>query len=244
MSSPSPSSLTLVTGGTTTFTETFQPQNGFNSSVSLSYTGRPAGLTFSPSSPTLSGSLPINQTITATASTATAPGDYTITITASGGGATQTATLPVSVQTFTISPPSPTSLTLGQGANTTFVETFQAQNGFSSSVSRSYSGGPSGLIRVPSPFPAHRRLTKPSPQPPPRRLRQGTTQSQLRLPEEVSLKLQPCPSPSMRHRSTLRTTASSLAASTSRCWGAIRMRRVGWRGSTRSISAPRLAIRS
>jgi hypothetical protein len=145
MSAPSPSSLTLVTGGTTTFTETFQPQNGFNSSVSLSYSGGPSGLTFSPSSLNVSGSSPINQTITATASTATPPGNYTITITASGGGATQTSTLPVSVETFTLSPPQPTSLTMGQGANTTFVETLQAQNGFSSSVSLSYSGGPSGL---------------------------------------------------------------------------------------------------
>ncbi len=149
MSTPSPSSFTLVTGGATTFTETFQPQNGFNSSVSLSYTGGPAGLTFSSSSLNVSGSSPINQTINANVATGTAPGNYTVTITASGGGVTQTATLGVSVETFTISPPSPTSLTLGQGANTTFVETFQAQNGFSSSVSLSYSGGPSGLTFSP-----------------------------------------------------------------------------------------------
>ncbi len=149
MSTPSPSSFTLVTGGATTFTETFQPQNGFNSSVSLSYTGGPAGLTFSPSSLNVSGSSPINQTINANVATGTAPGNYTVTITASGGGVTQTATLGVSVETFTISPPSPTSLMLGQGANTTFVETLQAQNGFSSSVSLSYSGGPSGLTFSP-----------------------------------------------------------------------------------------------
>jgi len=149
MSAPLPSSLTLVTGAATTFVEAFQAQGGFNSVVSLSYSGAPSGLTFSPSSLTLSGSSPINQTVTATASSITAPGNYTITITASGGGGTQTTTLPVAVDTFTLSPPSPSSLTLGQGANTTLVETFQAQNGFSSPVSLSYSGAPSGLTFSP-----------------------------------------------------------------------------------------------
>jgi hypothetical protein len=86
----SPSSRSLLPGGSTTYAVTVTPSNGFNNPVTLSGGGLPAGATmsFSPS-PVASGS----STMTLATSTSTRPGSYVITITGTGGGLTHTTTV-------------------------------------------------------------------------------------------------------------------------------------------------------
>ncbi|RLF97485.1 hypothetical protein DRN58_08720, partial [Thermococci archaeon] len=84
--SATPSSRTVVRGGSTTYTVSLTSQNGFNSSVSLGISGLPSGCThnFNPGSVTPTGS----STLTVTTSTSTPTGTYTLTITGTGGGKT------------------------------------------------------------------------------------------------------------------------------------------------------------
>ncbi|RLG55505.1 MAG: hypothetical protein DRN95_07785, partial [Candidatus Hydrothermarchaeota archaeon] len=84
--SATPSSGTVVQGGSTTYTVSLTSQNGFSSSVSLSISGLPSGCThnFNPDSVTPTGS----STLTVTTSTSTPTGTYTLTITGTGGGKT------------------------------------------------------------------------------------------------------------------------------------------------------------
>jgi len=79
--SASPNSMTIVQGTSGASTITVSPQNGFNSSVSLSASGLPSGVTasFNPSSTTSTS------TLTMTASSAAATGTVTVTVTGTSG---------------------------------------------------------------------------------------------------------------------------------------------------------------
>src|SRR5206468_3019770 len=94
--SASPGSLTVVQGTSGTSTITVTPLNGFNSSVSLSASGVPSGVTaaFNPSSTTTTS------TLTLTASSTAATGTVTITVTGSSGGLTKTTTITLTVQSI------------------------------------------------------------------------------------------------------------------------------------------------
>ena len=90
-----PSSRTVSRGGSTTYSVTVTPLNGFNSSVSLSVSGLPnrASGSFSPNSFATGGG-----TSTLTVKTAKqSHGTSTLTISATGGGQTQTATATIAV---------------------------------------------------------------------------------------------------------------------------------------------------
>ena len=144
--SASPTSVTVVQGGSGTSTITTVALNGFNASISLSASGLPSGASagFSPTSIAAPGSGSSTLTLTAGASTAT--GTYTITITGSGGGKSHTATVTFTVNVapeFSISA-SPTSVTVVQGGSGTSTITTVALNGFNASISLSASGLPSG----------------------------------------------------------------------------------------------------
>ena len=95
--SAAPASVTITQGGNGSSTITTNVSGGFNSSLSLSVSGLPAGVavTFSPSSIAAPGSG--SSTMTIAASTAAATGTATVTVTATGGGKTHTATVSLTV---------------------------------------------------------------------------------------------------------------------------------------------------
>jgi hypothetical protein len=95
--SASPTSVSVAQGGTKTATISTTISNGFNSAVSLSASGLPAGVTasFSPTSIAAPGSG--NSTLTFTASSTATTGTSTVTINASGGGVSHSTTISLSV---------------------------------------------------------------------------------------------------------------------------------------------------
>jgi pro-kumamolisin-like protein/IPT/TIG domain-containing protein len=141
--STSPSSLTLSQGANGTSTITVNAQNGFGGNVTLSASGLPSGVTasFSPN--------PANtaSTLTLTANSAATIGTATVTITGTSGSLTNTTTIALTVNSvgnYTLSA-SPNSLSITQGANGTSTIRVTSQGGFSSGVTLSASGLPSGV---------------------------------------------------------------------------------------------------
>ena len=141
----SPSSLSLVQGTAGGSTVTVTPQNGFSGSVSLSASGLPSGVStsFNPVSTTSSS------TLTLTASGTATTGTVTVTITGTSGSLTNSTTITLTVTAaavpdFVLSA-SPNTLSILQGNIGTSTVTATPQNGFSSSVSLSASGLPSGV---------------------------------------------------------------------------------------------------
>lgn len=146
--SASPSSLTINQASTGTSTITVTSTNGFNSSVALTATGLPTGVTaaFVPSSVTPPANGSGTSTLTLTVGTSVATGSYPITINGKSGSTTQTTTVTLTVaQPFTLSD-SPGSVTIVPGATGgTSTVTVTDHNGFSGTVSLSASGVPSGV---------------------------------------------------------------------------------------------------
>ena len=110
--SANPNTVSVAQGGQNTSTITVIPSNGFNSSVNLSASGLPNGVTagFSPNPTTTSSTLTFTATGTATTGTST------VTITGMSGSLTHTTTIQLTV-TPTVGPAatlSPTSLTWGK----------------------------------------------------------------------------------------------------------------------------------
>jgi len=143
--SASPSSVTITQGGSGTSTITVTDLGGFSGSVTLAASGLPSGVTagFSPN-PTTGTS-----TLTLTASATATTGSATVTITGTSGSLTATATVSLTVNAagtpnFTISA-SPASLTITQGSNGTSTITITSQNAFSSAVTLTASGLPTGV---------------------------------------------------------------------------------------------------
>ena len=95
--SASPTSVSVAQGGSGTSTISTTVSGGFNSSVSLSASGLPAGVTasFNPASIAAPGSG--SSTLTFTASSTATTGTSTVTVTATGGGITHTTTISLSV---------------------------------------------------------------------------------------------------------------------------------------------------
>jgi hypothetical protein len=92
-----PASASVVQGGSKTAAISTTVSGGFNSAISLSASGLPAGVTasFSPASIAAPGSG--SSTLTLTAGSTATIGTSNVTITASGGGITHTATIALSV---------------------------------------------------------------------------------------------------------------------------------------------------
>jgi chitinase len=97
--SDSPSSLSIKQGASGSSTITVASSNGYNSAVSLSVSGLPAGVTASFSSgsvtPPANGSA--TSTLTLTAGTTAAAGTASVTITGIGGSLTKTSTVSLTV---------------------------------------------------------------------------------------------------------------------------------------------------
>ncbi len=143
--SESGSPKTVTAGGSTTFTATVAPLNGFTGNVSLSLSGLPSGASgsFSPN-PITSGSG--SSTLTVSTSTTTPPGTYTLTITGTSGGTSHTTTVTLTVNSqsvgdFSVSA-APASRMITQGSSTTYTVTVGAINGFSGTVALSVQGLP------------------------------------------------------------------------------------------------------
>ncbi len=150
--SASPGSLSITRGTSGTSMVTITPQNGFSGSVSLSASGLPSGVTasFSPNPATATSTLTLAASGTATT------GTVTVTVTGTSGILANPTTISLTVTAapnFTLSA-SPGSLSIMQGASGTSTVTITPQNGFSSSVSLSASGLPSGVTASFSPNPA------------------------------------------------------------------------------------------
>jgi hypothetical protein len=153
--SASPTSLSVTQGSSATTTISTSVSNGFNSSVALSISGLPSGVTasFSPASIAAPGSG--SSTLTFTASSTATTGTFNTTVSATGGGITHTTVIPVTVNAatspnFTLSA-SPTSLSVATGGSGTSTISTTVSGGFNSAVSLSATGLPTGVTAAFSP---------------------------------------------------------------------------------------------
>src|SRR6266852_5909333 len=151
----SPASLSVTQGSSGSTTISTTVSGGFNSAVSLSASGLPAGVTasFSPASIAAPGSG--SSTLTLTASGTATTGTVNVTVTATGGGVTHTTTValtvnPAATPDFTVSA-SPTSVSIVQGSSGNSTISTTVSGGFNSAISLSASGLPSGVTASFSP---------------------------------------------------------------------------------------------
>jgi hypothetical protein len=147
--SASPTTLSVAQGGTNSTTISTTVSGGFNSAISLSATGLPAGVTasFSPASIAAPGSG--SSTLTFTASSTATTGTSTVTINASGGGVSHSTTVSLTVSAtatpnFSLSA-SPASLSVATGGSGTSTISTSVSGGFNSAISLSATGLPAGV---------------------------------------------------------------------------------------------------
>ncbi len=139
--SASPSSLSLAQGGSGNSTITSTVSGGFNSTIALSASGQPSGVTvgFSPGSISGAG----NATMAITVGSSVAAGTYPITVKGTSGSTTASTTVTLTVTgttgTFTLSA-APTALTVSKGSSGTVTVTTSASSSFSISLSASGQG--------------------------------------------------------------------------------------------------------
>ncbi len=139
--SASPASVSVAQGSSGTSTITSTVTDGFDSTISLSATGQPAGVTvgFSPTSITGAGT----STMTLTVASSTAAGTYSITVSGTSGSITESTTLSLTVTgtapIFTIHA-SPTSISVARGSSGTSTITTAVSGGFNSAITLSASG--------------------------------------------------------------------------------------------------------
>jgi kumamolisin len=148
--SPTAVSVTQGSSGTSTITSTVT--NGFDSAISLSATGQPAGVTvlFGPTS--ISGAGTSTMTITVGASAVA--GTYSLKVTGTSGSITEVVTVSLTVgkvsSNYTISA-SPTSISVDRGKSGTSTITTAVAGGFDSAISLSATGYPGGVTVTFSP---------------------------------------------------------------------------------------------
>ena len=144
--SRTPTSRTVPPGGSTTYTATVAPVNGFNGTVAFSVTGLPSGATatFSPASVTTSGST----TMSVATSAATPTGSYTLTIRGTSGPRVRTTTVTLWVNgDFSIAA-TPSSRTIAKGGVATYSVTITAGANFSGTVTLSVTGAPALATKI------------------------------------------------------------------------------------------------
>lgn len=147
--SASPASQTVTQGGSTSYTVSVAPSNGYTGSVTLSVTGLPSGAgaaSFS-TNPVMNGTG--TSTLTVNGGTAAA-GTYTLTIQGTDGilNLTHTATVTLIINApassdFSLSV-SPSTAVVKKGGTTKYGITVTPSGGFNSNVSLSVAGVPSG----------------------------------------------------------------------------------------------------
>jgi len=139
---PSPTSRTIVQGGSTSYYVGITRSPGFSGPVAFTVSGAGAGITATFTPNPASGA---NSSLAINAANDAAPGTYQLTITGTGGGQTRTAivNLTVNVPDFSISP-YPTSRTINPGGSTSYNINLTRVAGFTASIAFSISGLPSG----------------------------------------------------------------------------------------------------
>jgi subtilase family serine protease len=148
------SSVSLAQGRSGRLTVTTTISGGFDSSIALSATGQPTGvtITFNPTSIAAPGSGTSTMTLAVASTTKT--GKYTITVAGAGGGITQTTKVTLTVTTpanFTLSA-SPNAITVARGSSGTSAITATTGGGFDSAITLSASF--KGATFSPNPIPA------------------------------------------------------------------------------------------
>jgi galactose oxidase-like protein/PKD domain-containing protein len=144
--SATPSSQTILPGGSTSYTATVTPGTGFTGTVAFSVTGLPSGATatFNPVSVTTSGST----TMSVSTSAATPPGSYPLTIRGTSGPRIRTVNVTLVVNgDFSIAA-TPASRTIITGGVATYNVTITAGQGFSGTVNLTVSGAPSRATKT------------------------------------------------------------------------------------------------
>ncbi len=144
--SASPATLTVLQGNQGTSTITATINGGFNSSISLSATGMPSGVTVSFNPSTIPAPGAGNSTMTISVLHLSVPGTYPITVTGNGGGIKQTTAVTLTVapaEDFLLSA-SPGSIMINQGSQGTTTITSTISGAFNSSISLTASGAPPG----------------------------------------------------------------------------------------------------
>jgi PKD repeat protein len=96
--SVSPTKRQIQMGGSTSYTVSLTPTNGFTGQVTLSVSGQPSGTTTSFSSNPLNVSAPASSTLSIGTSATTPRGNNTLTITATSGTLTHTATAQLQIK--------------------------------------------------------------------------------------------------------------------------------------------------
>jgi PKD repeat protein len=96
--SVSPAKQVIGRGGSTSYTVSLTPSNGFTGQVTLSVTGQPSGTTTSFSPNPVNASTPASSTLSVGTSSTTKQGKYTLTITATSGTITHTATVALQIK--------------------------------------------------------------------------------------------------------------------------------------------------
>lgn len=139
-----PESQTVIQGNSTSYEVTLTSYNDFASEVTLEVSGLPSGATAEFDDSTITPTATTNLTVTVSDSTST--GSYTLTVTGTGGDKTHSDTATLVVQgaaDFSLQL-SPSSKTVVQGSTTSYLVIVTSYNGFSSPVSLSIAGLPSG----------------------------------------------------------------------------------------------------
>ncbi len=143
--SVSPSSQTVLAGGSVSYSITVAPLNDFSSAVTFGVSGLPTGVNGTFSSPSVTGSGSTTLTITTTAGIAA--GSSTLSIIGVSGSLNHSGTATLSVQA---APDyavvlSPSSQTVAAGGSVSYTVTVMPVNGFNSAVNFGVSGLPSGV---------------------------------------------------------------------------------------------------
>jgi len=148
----SPSTQTVTKGTAAGYTVSVSALNGFSGAVTLSATGVPSGVTFSPNPISTSGS----STMTVATSSLN-PGTYQLTVTGQSGSTTHSVGVTLVVQAaatgdFAISV-SPSTASIGRNSTTTYTVTITPQNGFAGAVNLTATDNSPGLTQSFSPNP-------------------------------------------------------------------------------------------
>jgi len=147
-----PANVTVVQGSSASVTVGITGVNGFNSQVSIVFTGMPGGVTASPAQFTLTSGG--QQTVAIAAAATAAAASATLTVTATAGSLTHGGKVALVVSaapdfTLTMQPP---SVTLPPGSSTSVAIGLTGLNGFDSQAAITITGMPAGVTATPSTF--------------------------------------------------------------------------------------------
>src|SRR5579859_1136728 len=139
-----PGSQSVLPGGSTSYTASISPLNGYAGTVSFTASGLPAGASASFNPTSVSGGSGSSTLTVSTAST-TPAGNYTITITGtdSSAGLTHSTTVTLAVTDFSVTA-APSSQTVTASGTTSYTASVNSLNGFAGTVNLSVSGLPAG----------------------------------------------------------------------------------------------------